>query len=179
MAPPVNPRPPLWLLDVDGVLNAVSHRPDPDVWPDWRHGTAFANGSSWPIWFSPTLTRAIADLHERGLAEIRWLTTWGEDANGELRELLGLPRLQVAGTGDVFDPTVDWWKFDVVKSFHRAEPNRRLIWTDDDLLYLPEAQAWVAARTRSLVIAPRSDRGLTPDQLTEIRRFCNDPALEN
>jgi hypothetical protein len=37
-----SPVPPtvLWLLDVDGVLNAVARRPDRSVWQDWQHGTA-------------------------------------------------------------------------------------------------------------------------------------------
>jgi hypothetical protein len=171
--------PPVWLLDVDGVLNAVTTHPDQQVWPDWRRVFAAANGVSWPIWFSPSVTATVTGLHEAGLADVRWLTTWGDDANGELRRRLELPRLTVSGRGGVFAADgLDWWKFAVVRALHRAQPDRRLIWTDDDLRYLPEVQAWMQANTRSLVIAPRPDHGLTPDQLDEIRRFCADPALE-
>ncbi len=87
--------PPLWLLDVDGVLNAITRRPDPGVWGDWRHGRATADGVAWPIWWSPSLTAGISRLHSRGLVEVRWLTTWADQANGDLGRLLGLPRLAV------------------------------------------------------------------------------------
>ena len=68
-------------------------------------GTATADGVEWPIWFSPTVTGTVARLHETGVVEVRWLTTWGAQANGELRALLGMPELEVAGepphvTGD-------------------------------------------------------------------------------
>jgi hypothetical protein len=89
------PLPPLWLLDVDGVLNAVTRSPDRAIWPDWRRGRAVADGVAWSICFSPSATRAIRTLHESGLVEVRWLTTWREYANAELRRLLDLPELAV------------------------------------------------------------------------------------
>jgi hypothetical protein len=88
-------RPPVWLLDVDGVLNAVTRTPDWSLWDDWRRGTATADGTAWPIWFSPTVVATVRRLHESGLVEARWLTTWGAYANVELRELLGMPPLGV------------------------------------------------------------------------------------
>ena len=71
-------RPPLWLLDVDGVLNAVTGRPDRSIWPDWAYGRATADGERWAIWFSRSVIRTVVTAHEEGLAEVRWLTTWGE-----------------------------------------------------------------------------------------------------
>ena len=61
--------PPLWLLDVDGVLNAVTGKPDRTVWPDWQHGSAGADGQSWPIWVSPTVSATVRRVHEQRLAE--------------------------------------------------------------------------------------------------------------
>jgi hypothetical protein len=37
-------------------------------------------------------------LHTEGLAEVCWLTTWGHAVNDDLRVVLGLPELPVAGT---------------------------------------------------------------------------------
>lgn len=91
----MTPRP-LWLLDVDGVLNAVTGKPDRSVWPDWRAGVATADRQDWPIWYSRTVTETVRRVHEQGLAEVQWLTTWGAWANGSLRHLLDLPELAVA-----------------------------------------------------------------------------------
>lgn len=193
-------RPPLWLLDVDGVLNAVTGKPDRTVWPDWSSGTATAEGRSWPIWFSPTVAGTVARLHTDGLADVRWLTSWGHDANGPLRRLLGLPALRVAGTADeqalrdaaaaasvrahadlgtaAADPlTGRWWKFDIVRALHAADPTRRILWTDDDLRFETRINAWMSTHTHSLLIAPRSQLGITPKLLRQIREFCDDPTL--
>jgi hypothetical protein len=35
MSKPPDPSRPLWLLDVEGVVNAVVKRPDRGVWRDW------------------------------------------------------------------------------------------------------------------------------------------------
>jgi hypothetical protein len=187
-------RRPLWLLDVDGVLNAVAKRPDRGVWRDWRHGRATADGVEWPIWFSPTVTGTVARLHESGVVEVRWLTTWGVHANGELRELLGVPELEVAGepphvTGDhgaeshgqavareePDDAKVSWWKLEAVQRTLIDEPERPVIWTDDDLGSERDAVAWVERHVpRRLLLSPRPDVGLTPRQLRAIRSYCGD-----
>lgn len=186
--------PPLWLLDVDGVLNAVTEKPDPNVWKDWRQGRATADGVSWPICFSPTVTRTVRRLHEAGLAEVRWLSTWGRHANAELRALLDLPELAVVAErptaaalpdgavadgaishGDTVDDDGPWWKLAAVRAAVTAEPDRALVWTDDELHYEIEACWWVTANVRRhLVLAPPAQVGLTPRQLRQIERFCAD-----
>jgi ribosomal protein L39E len=183
------------LLDVDGVLNAVTGMPDRRAWRDWEFVRATAGGELWPIWYSPTVVSSILRVHEEGLAEVRWLSTWGEHANGELRELLGLPKLVVAGTeprwarstasrweavshgefagGRAVDPlTGQWWKFDVVRALHASDPERRIIWADDDLRRNRSVRVWMRMHTRSLVIGPRSDVGLTPKMIERINAYC-------
>lgn len=90
-------RTPVVLLDVDGVLNALG-RPDERVHPAWRSGSATAMGRQWPITWAPAVVDRIAGWVRDGRADVRWLTTWGHDANTSLRHLLGLPELPVAGT---------------------------------------------------------------------------------
>lgn len=88
---------PLLLLDVDGVLNALGTAlPGPPG--NWRRGVARAEGNLWPITFSPEVVTALRSMHEQGTVEVAWLTTWGSAANEELRALVGLPHLRVAGT---------------------------------------------------------------------------------
>ncbi|HEV2891285.1 MAG TPA: hypothetical protein VGX28_13000 [Frankiaceae bacterium] len=181
--------PPLWLLDVDGVLNAVSATV-PRAWAQWRTGEAVADGVAWPIRYAPTLVRTIAGLHERGLVECRWLTTWGDAANEDLRRLLGLPAFRVAapppapshaggghhGAGvaaeDSAAPAPGWWKLAAVRALLTAE-RRPVIWTDDELRHHPEAVAWVrSCGVRSLLLSPRPDVGLTPRDLRDVQGFC-------
>lgn len=181
------------LLDVDGVLNAVARRPDPDVWPDWRSGRAVAGGRAWPITWSPSVVAAVLEWRER--ADVQWLTTWGHDANDGLRELLGLPELPVAGTyADAAAPplgepdalpaahaavtpaapdplTGRWWKFDVVRGLVRAEPTRPLVWIDDDLAGQRDIRQWMERQARCLLVAPTMDTGMRPDDVAMVGDF--------
>jgi hypothetical protein len=193
-----DPQRPLWLLDVDGVVNAVVKRPDRGVWRDWRRGTASADGVEWPIWFSPTVAGTVARLHSTGVVEVRWLTTWGAQANGELRALLGMPELEVAGepphvtsadgagshgeavaraesAAEPDDEPSAWWKLEAVQRIVQREPDRPVIWTDDDLSGERDAVAWVERNVpRRLLLSPRPNLGLTPRQLRAIRSYCGD-----
>jgi len=186
---------PLLLLDVDGVLNAVTARPDPDLWADWEQGRASAAGRSWPIHWSPSVVAAVVRWRES--ADVQWLTTWGHDANRGLRELLQLPELPVAGTHadadfppDPGEPdpllpgslaavtpaapdelTGRWWKFDLVRRIVRVEPARPLVWVDDDLAGQDEVRAWMERESRCLLVAPSPRDGLSPDDVTVVDAF--------
>lgn len=190
---------PLLLLDVDGVLNAVTTRPDPAVWPDWQTGQAVAAGRSWPIHWSASVVAAVIGWH--GVADVQWLTTWGHDANGGLRELLGLPELPVAGTyADANVPlgagepdpelpgslaavtpaapdelTGRWWKFDVARRLVRTDPHRAVVWVDDDLAGEPEVRGWMERESRCLLVAPYPPTGLAPADLATVDDFLQAP----
>ncbi|HLK94296.1 MAG TPA: HAD domain-containing protein [Nocardioidaceae bacterium] len=185
-------RPPVLLLDVDGVLNAFDRVPAArGGWDDWQHGGATAEGTRWPITWSPRVVATLSDWHEQGRVELRWLTTWGHDANDELRRLLGLPELPVAGTyheaggpsgaaetggghASVTPAAPDplsgsWWKYDVVVSLLRTEPERRFVWVDDDLDRLDGAFArWAETQPSITTIVPDPRRGLTAADLEVI-----------
>ncbi len=199
---PVSPtspvsRVPFVLLDVDGVINAVSGRGDPSVWQDWRSGRARAGGRTWPILWSPTVTGTIRRWHATGLAEVRWLTTWRDEANETLRELVGLPPLTVVGSvahevpaqvQPAPDPAVAshaevagadapslltgrWWKFDLVLELVAADPSRPFVWLDDDLRTKQPVREWLAGHTTSLTLAPPAHTGLTPRLLAEAEEW--------
>lgn len=161
----------LWLLDVDGVLNAAADPPSPLVWPDWSRVTARAQGVDWPIWFSPSVTRFIRQVHDGGVAEVRWLTTWENDANAELAQRLDLPSCAVAGIADPCacgdDRCRGWWKWCAARAVVAAEPGRRMIWTDDDLRYEPAAMRWAESHG-VLALAPDASTGLSPSDLKTI-----------
>lgn len=164
---------PIWLLDVDGVLNAVTQAPDHLTWPDYRSGFASARGRRWPITYSPTVTSTVVQLSETRSAEVLWLTTWEDEANGDLVDLLGLPRLPLAGqaaaTGK--EARYGWWKLQVARAVHELTPSRPIVWTDDDLAFDVEAREWI--RDRGLGISPATRLGLDSGHLSEIRDFVH------
>lgn len=180
---------PLWLLDVDGVINAISKNPDSTVWPrdQWMRGFAkSSDGVTWPMLAARPVLRFITEVHERGLAEIRWHTTWRHDAVTVIAPLLGLPEFPVeyapevdapfgwAGSGENYRFEA-WWKLPAAE--RELEAGRRLIWTDDDL----EHYSWRANRTylpaplgasgNTLLIAPQVRLGLTPKHVASISDF--------
>ena len=180
---------PLLLLDVDGVLNALGPR---TTGAEWRRGTAEADGARWPITWSPAVVRRLRSWHESGRVEVQWLTTWGHDANRELRALLELPELAVAGTYDDEDadgaaaPTGTashaavapsapdplsghWWKYDVVRRLVDADPDRLVLWVDDEL-HEPDGpfRTWAERQPRLHPVGPHPAVGLTEEDLAAI-----------
>lgn len=60
--------PPVWLLDVDGVLNASK--------PGWGGPPRKTNVAGLTIRWAPPLVARIRTLHASGVVEVRWSTTW-------------------------------------------------------------------------------------------------------
>lgn len=187
-------QPPLLLLDVDGVLNALGDDDEyATAWPKWCGGYATADGTKWPFTWAPAVIERLRAWHEAGYVEIQWLTTWGQGANGELRELLGLPELVVAGTYDEDDAgaaTVDggtshastapaapdplsgrWWKYDVVRRVIAERPGRLVIWVDDELHDAASPFARWATGHDVIAIGPEGMVGLEPPHLDLIARM--------
>ena len=182
----MNTSPPVWLLDIDGVINAISKKPDRSVWPahQWITGTANADGTDWPILAAQPVIDFIRDVHETGRAEVRWHTTWQHDAHN-LAKLLDLPEFPVQDcpefgerrqglAGAAWTPTrAGWWKLPAAERVV-GEEGRALVWTDDDAntglrdAGGPEALARFAP---TLVVCPREHLGLTPKHLRAIDEF--------
>jgi hypothetical protein len=180
---------PLVLLDVDGVFNALGDDGEHvSVWPEWQTGWALADGTRWPITWAPAAVERLRSWHEDGLVEIEWLTTWGHDANGELRDLLGLPHLAVAGTYEdegeagaasfsgagshaavapaAPDPLSGrWWKYDVVRRVLAAQPDRLVVWIDDELHRPGPFRTWAEQQPHLRVIGPAPMIGLSETDL--------------
>jgi hypothetical protein len=164
---------PILLLDVDGVLNA----PRVDLPGGWRRGTFNGFVLSW----DPTLTARLRELHESGRVEIQWLTTWTMNADRLLAEPMALPRglktharADAAPTGFLgpLDGAAGWWKLDLAREAAEAEPDRRIIWIDDDLAeQAADTGEWLTARPHVLVVAPDLFAGLTHEQLDEIEAW--------
>lgn len=182
--------PPVWLLDIDGVINAISPKPDRGVWPadQWITGVANADGTDWPILAARPVVEFIRRVHESGRAEIRWHTTWQHDA-ANLARLLDLPDLAVqacpefatrrqglAGAAPVAVRET-WWKLPAARRVVEEE-GRSLLWTDDDAdqeLRPHGGRRALAGTAPRLVVCPRPRIGLTRRQLRAIDAFLTDP----
>ena len=165
--------PPVLLLDVDGVLNAVRL----DLPEGWRRGTYNGYSLSW----DPTVTARLRELHESGRVELQWLTTWTSMADELLAEPMGLPRgLRTHSREDVL-PTgfggerrgiPGWWKLAAARAVAEAEPGRRIVWIDDDLTDRAEdTSEWLAANEQVLVVAPDLLVGLTHAELDRVEAW--------
>jgi hypothetical protein len=162
---------PVWLLDVDGVLNAA--RPGWDETP--AQGQAFVDGVRYRLRWAPGLTRRIKALHRSGTVEVRWATTW-VDHIAQVERLLRMPQLQTAFTG-LAEDGVDPADLKVRAALNVVEIERRpLIWTDDDAIpgHGPLRERLQAAGVPILLMSPGSGHGLQPDDLAAIDDFVSD-----
>jgi hypothetical protein len=165
----------VWLLDVDGVINAVSPR-----WGDApRQGQAQVLGTAYHLRWSKELIRRIRSVHEAGQVEIRWATTW-VDHILQLERLMALPRLGTAFRNldpDAYADAVGL-KLDAAHRIVDLE-NRPLIWTDDDAIPVdgPLRDHLDAAPAGSLLIAPTPQHGLDPQHLDGIDAFIQRSSL--
>src|SRR3712207_1392849 len=170
---PPNTDVPILLLDVDGVLNAARL----DLPEGWSRGTFNGFVLSW----DPTITARLRELHESGRVEIHWLTTWAADADRLLSEPMGLPHgLKIharegaapTGFGGELRGRSGWWKLAAARAVAEAEPDRRIIWIDDDLAeQAADTGEWLAAHPHVLVVAPDLFAGLTHAQLDQIEAW--------
>jgi DNA invertase Pin-like site-specific DNA recombinase len=156
---------PVWLLDVDGVLNAT--RPGWGAAP--RNGRAWTGGVEYPIRWAPALVDRISAVHREGLVRIRWCSTWCADAD-QIENLLGLPRFERAWTEPHTPDTAPVAKLAAARAV--LATGDRLIWTDDTETPTGGPLLDELIRDgRALLIAPATSRGLQPAHLDAIEQF--------
>jgi len=159
---------PIWLLDVDGVLNALDKRSK-----DWPHyETPVCRG--YVIRYAPALIERMDALVAADKVEIVWLTTWWDN-------IIHLPftnwhGYRVANTEDEynafrkFSGSYDWWKRPVAQRLYT--PGQKMIWTDDDLAFDRVSVEWVKSVYPDVLgISPNTNHGLTPAHLDTIEAF--------
>ncbi|HVK20584.1 MAG TPA: hypothetical protein VM677_04420 [Actinokineospora sp.] len=162
---------PVWLLDVDGVLNATK--------PGWsqtpRQGTAFSGGLGYRMRWAPALIEEITDLHQGSLVEIRWATTWADDI-AQVERLMRLPRFPTAFSTLGADPSVKSPERKAAAAVKIVEEEcRPLIWTDDDAIPLrgPLIERLTAIGVPTMFVRPDARHGLQPEDMDAIGEFLN------
>jgi len=156
---------PVWLLDVDGVLNVG--RPGWDDEP--RSGHARSAGFEFRLRWAPSLMDRIRALHDAGRVEIRWCSTWCCDAD-QIERLFDLPRFDRCWMEDLNGAAAAAAKLAAARRV--LADGRRLIWTDDsEVPTLGPLYDELAEGGRALLIAPSWRRGLLPAHLDAIDAF--------
>ncbi|MBB2925524.1 HAD domain-containing protein [Cellulomonas cellasea] len=168
---------PVWLLDVDGVLNARS-RPGWSAAPAQRY--AHANGLRFKLRWSPALLTEVRNLIGTDTVEIRWATSWVPHIDQVARAMalpdlplaFTLPSNLAAATDELHEATEAAKR---AAALDTVESGRRLLWTDDDAIWPsgPEREHLEAAG--ALLIAPDERHGLQPEDVAAIRAWLNAP----
>jgi Swiss Army Knife RNA repair-like protein len=146
----------VWLLDVDGVLNASK--------AGWsaapRSGWAYAeSGVSWRMRWAPQLMARVRQVHQNPRVMIVWATSWC-GMTDQLETLFNLPQLTSAWSSRMYNIDKQSAALDVL------EAGFKLIWTDDEAI----PADWDSDESK-LLIRPRSNRGLRPEHLDLIDKF--------
>lgn len=161
---------PVWLLDIDGVINANR--------PGWSTAPRKVSCAGLTIRWAPTLIVRIRQLHRAGHVDIRWSSTWcGYPAQlDELSTRFGVEFPLAFGDRP---PSKTWADLKVEAAIDVLSCGQRLVWTDDDEVdaarHLFPQLAEAEADGRALLIAPRSSRGLQPGDLDAIEAFATAP----
>ncbi len=157
------PKPPLLLVDVDGVISLFGFDPAQPPRGHWEMVDGIAHFLS-----------ATAGAHLRRLAEafeLTWCTGWEEKANEYLPRALGLaarfPHLSFSDA----TPTVEGhWKLATIDRY--AGPDRPLAWIDD--AHEERCRAWAESRPGpTLLISTEPARGLTGEQVTRLLEWAS------
>jgi hypothetical protein len=158
---------PVWLLDVDGVLNA--NRPSWGAAP--RQGLVYADGIAWKFRWSPAVIGFVREVAHVGKVEIRWSTSWVRWSDS-VEKCFALPSLPLAFNADT--PDVTQAKIDAALSVVENE-RRPLIWTDDEVVPTSGVlrERLEAPAAASLLIRPLPKRGLQPEHVELIRAFAH------
>jgi hypothetical protein len=173
---------PLWLLDIDGVVNALTVAPDVRVWPEhtWIHRTVISEIPArgmlrLPILAARPVLDFVAAAAASGRVDVRWHSTWRSAAVTDLAPALGLPHIPISVAPEWTNRTRgQWWK--APAALRALAAGRRLIWTDDDLDYFGDEVAAVRERPDALLIGPDPAVGLRPADLDAIAAFVGLPS---
>lgn len=181
---------PIWLLDFDGVINALSKRGGRSFWPDeWRSATIdhpegyrdrHGKPVKLPLLWSKTVVETVAAAVDAGV-EVRWLSTWREHTRLLPSILYGLPEipwfdenLLAADASDGLDARERMvsgpWK--VVVAGAAVPDDAPLLWTEDALSVDMLSERWRRTRTApTTFLRPHPAQGLIPRDVRTIREW--------
>lgn len=185
---------PVWLLDFDGVINALSRRGGQTYWQDWQaahidhpHGDRDVRGNPvrLPLLWSPAVIETVAAAVDAGVS-VRWLSTWREHTRLLPPILSGLPEIPwldenilAADAADGLDARERMvsgpWKVAVARA--AVPDDAPLLWTEDALSVDMLSESWRRARTvPTMFVRPHPAQGLIPRDVRAVREWIADYA---
>lgn len=178
------PAKPVWLLDIDGVINALARGPVERSWPAdcWVQRVVTADIPNagrmvLPIFAAQPVLDFVARVVASGLADVVWHSTWRAAAVTDLAPMLNLPAIPISIAPEWTErPERLWWKLPAAQRV--VASGRPLVWTDDDIAVLPDQIADLDARPDTLLISPDPNAGLTAAHLDAIADFVGLDAAE-
>lgn len=168
------------LLDVDDVVNPLGDDLPYGVPAEWTTTVVPVDGVDYPVRVHASVPVFLARLHS--LTDVRWLTTWSRHGlcNSTIAPLVGLPELPVQAreryrhSSKYANPaSPHWWKRSAVQELAEREPDRAIVWVDDDATSCPMAAPWLSC-ARQLrpapvhAVVPARGVGLTTRDMEEI-----------
>lgn len=184
---------PVWLLDIDGVLNGFARHPR--VWKDkeWkktyvRTPDSLSGSGPWTIFYTPAVIDFINEMSDK--VDIYWLTSWASEAATHYAPAVGLNNTfpeMFALTG--VDPSIKTGfqtnfsqkreaAYKMIFGDSAGSPGpfygRKIIWTDDDLGKSARRMLKSELDVPPLLIRTSEYVGLTPEELRKIEAYIND-----
>ena len=161
---------PILLLDVDGVINYTGSG---GAWHDQKEKTKKTMVDGWEIKWSTDVVSKI-NYWGKDIADIKWLTTWNEKARLFLSPALGIDEFPLARDPAIRSKGYAAWLVE------QNNPGVPICWVDDEVYWFcvkPEddglqiESSYWESRPNTLLIEPKEEDGLQPDDLARIESF--------
>lgn len=165
-------------LDIDGVLNAMSHKP-PKMNTQWYGEWREEKIMGYTILWSVELVERLNALAERPDVQVKWLTTWRQDAAQTFSAPVGINGQEWFFFDDhdrEMGNLEEWWKFRHFRKDFEDGVAEKYVWIDDDLMWEKHSREWMENISTDLLlpISPNSNHGITRKQMELIESFLSD-----
>jgi hypothetical protein len=157
-------RPPVVLIDVDGVLNPLQRG------PGYRRHKCTPDGITYRLWLNAEHGPMLRTLAAETGAELRWASFWRDSANDWIAPRVGLPRIPHVPIPRIPEDSglsLGAWKARNVAAWSTDAP---FVWFEDE----PDAPEFLAAEPdlpEHLLIAVDPLTGLTEDHIDTARTW--------
>lgn len=180
---------PVLYLDVDGTISPDDPRRAImySGWGDYRTITGRVDGETWPVSYSSEMLSYLGSLDVQIIWATMW-TQWALDLESEVywHKPIGYLDFDRREEDHVTGNTSAWAKYRGILEDQRTNP-KDFIWLDDRAVPYFQRDAHLrsqldalthvrpsAPTVRSLLIAPKSEVGLTVDHMTVIEKWIKE-----
>lgn len=157
---------PILLLDIDGVVGPIGPT------PHYEGGAEWFDLLPGRMHFSTHVLNELRRIEQDKIADVRWLSSWQDDAATNLATTLNLPDWPAYTKRDIPSARMwmtDWWKEAIVSNL--LLQGHQVAWCEDNIPYEGNLMALKAFEDQLLCIAPEPGLGLTPSDLTLLRAW--------